>query len=52
MTTCDVCKQNIFPRVRTREMGARCLEHAVGPPPPVCPVCLFRHFAPCVPEEG
>ncbi len=30
MTTCDVCKRDIFPRAVTREMGARCLEHAVG----------------------
>jgi hypothetical protein len=28
---CEVCAEPIFPRVVTREMGARCLEHAVGP---------------------
>ena len=27
---CDVCGRDIFPRVSTREMGARCLTHAVG----------------------
>jgi RNA polymerase-binding transcription factor DksA len=28
---CETCGEPIFPRVVTREMGARCLEHAVGP---------------------
>ncbi len=27
---CDICGADIFPRVTTREMGARCLTHAVG----------------------
>lgn len=52
MTACDVCKRDIFPRATTREMGARCVEHAVGRPPAVCPVCLFRHFVSCVPKEN
>jgi len=52
MTTCDVCKRDIFPRVATREMGARCVEHAVGLLPDVCLVCLFRHCNPCIPQEG
>lgn len=30
MTACDVCGNDIFPRVSTREMGARCVTHATG----------------------
>ena len=30
MTSCEICRADIFPRVRTREMGARCPKHAVA----------------------
>jgi hypothetical protein len=30
-TPCDICGSDIFPRCTTREMGSRCLTHAIGP---------------------
>lgn len=44
MTPCDVCKSDIFPRVVTREMGARCLDHAVGSREMVAAIMAEREY--------
>jgi hypothetical protein len=44
MTPCNVCGQDIFPRVTTRLMGDRCLEHAIAHTT-VHPVCDVQYAA-------